>query len=71
MEAIRLIQTPENGVITFAVPAALRDEPLLTEFKPLQQEPHTIRAILADEFFNSLNRKRTNFAEDDFNVYEQ
>jgi len=71
MEAIRLIQTPDNAIITFAVSVALRDEPLLIEFSPLQNSPATIRAIVAGEFCNGLNRNRTDFVKDDFNVREQ
>ena len=34
MEAIRLIQKPENGQITFIVPDEIRDETIIIEFRP-------------------------------------
>lgn len=74
MGAIRLIQKPENGQITFSVPAEMRDEPIIIEFKPAREESSTMDTTLADAsraFFARLNRVKTDFTEEDYNVYEQ
>ena len=75
MEAIRLIQKPQNGKITFDVPDDMRDETIIIEFKPVRDEqPVSANPGLAEAskaFFAKLNRVKTDFNEEDYNVYEQ
>ena len=75
MEAIRLIQKPQNGKITFDVPDNMRDETIIIEFRPVrEQQPVLANPGLAEAskaFFAKLNRVKTDFNEEDYNVYEQ
>ncbi|GAB3548257.1 hypothetical protein [Spirosoma fluminis] len=75
MGAIRIIQKPENGQITFTVPEEMRDETIVIEFKPMREEqPNRPNAGLAEAskaFFDKLERVKTDFNEEDYNVYEQ
>jgi hypothetical protein len=73
MGAIRLLQKPENGHITFTVPDEMRDETIIIEFRPAQDEAQPKAATLAEaanEFFAKLNQVKTDFAEEDYTVYE-
>lgn len=72
MGAIRLIQKPQNGQITFNVPDEMRDETIIIEFRPVYEESQgQMLAEASKVFFNKLNRLKTDFNEEDFNVYEQ
>lgn len=74
MGAIRLIQKPENGQITFNVPDEMRNETIIIEFRPAKEELRTQTTTLAEAskaFFEKLNRVKTDFTEEDYNVYEQ
>lgn len=73
MGAIRLIQKPENGQITFKVPDGMRDEPIIIEFRLVKEEALATNRTLADAsrtFFAELNRIKTDFTAEDYNVYE-
>ena len=72
MGAIRLIQKPQNGQITFNVPDEMRDETIIIDFRPVHEQPQ-INALAEESkaFFAKLNRVKTDFNEEDFNVYEQ
>lgn len=72
MGAIRLIQKPQNGQITFSVPDEMRDEPIMIDFQPVRETSQTTTLAEASKaFFEKLNRVKTDFNEEDFNVYEQ
>ncbi|SOD95419.1 hypothetical protein [Spirosoma fluviale] len=75
MGAIRLIQKPQNGQITFKVPDEMRDEPIIVEFRPAKEESQpeetTTLAEASQAFFAKLNRVKIDFSEEDYNVYEQ
>ncbi|GAB4007951.1 hypothetical protein GCM10028808_12930 [Spirosoma migulaei] len=75
MGAIRLIQKPQNGQITFKVPDEMRDEPIIIEFRPAKEESSQPKgrtlAEASQAFFAKLNRVKTDFREEDYNVYEQ
>ena len=75
MGAIRLIQKPQNGQITFTVPDEMRDEPIIIEFRPAKEElkpkETTTLAEASQAFFAKLNRVKIDFSEEDYNVYEQ
>ena len=72
MGAIRLIQKPQNGQIIFNVPDEMRDETIMIEFQPVRGESQTNTLAEASKaFFAKLNRVKTDFNEEDFNVYEQ
>ncbi|GAB3747979.1 hypothetical protein [Spirosoma pomorum] len=71
MGAIRLIQKPQNGQITFTVPEEMRDETIVIEFHPVREDTSMTLTELSNEFFSKLERKKIDFDESDFNVYEQ
>jgi hypothetical protein len=71
MGAIRLIQKPQNGQITFTVPDDMRDETIVIEFHPVREDTPMTLSDLTSEFFSKLERKKIDFDESDFNVYEQ
>lgn len=72
MGAIRLIQTPQNGQITFTVPDEMRDEAIIIEFRPMREEPQAkTLAEASQELFNKLPKPDPNFDWDSVNVYEQ
>jgi hypothetical protein len=71
MGSIRLIQKPQNGQITFTVPEEMRDETIVIEFHPVREDTPMTLSDLTNEFFSKLERKKIDFDESDFNVYEQ
>lgn len=74
MGAIRLIQKPQNGQITFTVPDEMRDEAIIIDFRPAREEvqPQSITLVQAsEEFLRKLNRLKTDFNQEDHSVYEQ
>lgn len=74
MGAIRLIQKPLNGQITFKVPDEMRDEPIIIEFRPAKEEPQRTGKTLAEvsrAFFEKLPAPDPTINWDEFNVYEQ
>lgn len=77
MEAIRLIQKPQNGKITFDVPDNMRDETIIIEFRPVreqQPEPVSANPGLAEAskaFFAKLPPPDPTINWDEVNVYEQ
>jgi len=77
MEAIRLVQKPQNGQITFTVPDDMRDQTIIIEFRPVREEqpasPNANPGLAeaSQAFFAKLNRVKTDFNEEDYNVYEQ
>lgn len=74
MGAIRLIQKPQNGQITFTVPDEMRDETIIIEFRPVKEDSQAKVETLAEaanEFFAKLDHVKTDFSEEDYNVYEQ
>lgn len=74
MGAIRGSKKPENGRITFNVPDEMRDEPIIIEFRSANEKLPTTDTTLVDAsraFFAKLNRVKTDFTEEDYNVYEQ
>jgi len=72
MGAIRLIQEPKNGQITFTVPDDMRDETIVIEFHPVREQPQTTTLAEASKaFFEKLNRVKIDFNAEDFNVYDQ
>lgn len=72
MGAIRIIQTPQNGQITFTVPDDMRDEAIIIEFKPVREEPQAqTLAEASQKLFNKLPEPDLNFDWASVNVYEQ
>ncbi len=73
MGAIRLIQTPQNGQITFTVPDDMRNEAIIIEFRPVREEesPKQTLAEASKAFFDKLPASDPNFNWDKVNVYEQ
>lgn len=72
MGAIRLVQKPQNGQITFTVPDDMWEETITIDFQPVREEPQTTTLAEASKaFFAKLNRVKTDFNEEDYNVYEQ
>jgi hypothetical protein len=72
MGAIRLIQKPLNGQITFTVPDDMRDEAIMIEFRPAREESQgQTLAEASQELFNKLPKADPNFDWDSVNVYEQ
>lgn len=74
MGAIRLIQKPQNGQIIFTVPEEMKDEIIVIEFRPANEELQVKDTTLAEaskSFFAKLNRVKTDFTEEDYSVYEQ
>ena len=72
MGAIRLIQKPQNGQIVFNVPDEMREQTIIIEFRPVYEQLQTTTlAEATNVFFEKLNHLKTDFNEEDFNVYEQ
>lgn len=73
MEAIRLIQKPQNGQITFTVPDDMRDELIAIEFQPVRGEesPKQTLAEASKAFFAKLPPPDPTINWDEINVYEQ
>lgn len=70
MGTIRLIQTPQNGQITFTVPDEMRNEAIIIEFRPAREEPQTL-AEASQQLFNKLPKPDPDFDWTSVNVYEQ
>lgn len=77
MGAIRLIQKPQNGQITFTVPDDMRDETIIIEFHPVRQEqpvssnPNPGLAEASKAFFEKLPPLNSTINWDEINVYDQ
>lgn len=73
MGAIRLIQKPKNGQITFTVPDDMRNETIVIEFQPVREEelPNQTLAEASKAFFDKLPASDPNFNWDEVNAYEQ
>lgn len=71
MGAIRLIQRPQNGQIIIDVPDEMRNETIVIEFMPVGDDEQASLAEVSEALFTKLNRVKTDFNEEDFNVYEQ
>ncbi|WP_018618228.1 hypothetical protein [Spirosoma luteum] len=73
METIRLIQKPENGRLIINVPEAEADEELIIEVRSARNQPpfNPGLAEASKAFFEKLNQIKTDFNEEDYNVYEQ
>lgn len=71
MGAIRLIQKPQNGQITFTVPDEMRDEPIIIEFRPVQDEERASLMDMSRQLFERLPTANPDFDWDSLNVYEQ
>ena len=72
MEAIRLIQKPEDGQVTFTVPDDMRNEMIIIEFRPVRGEPQTNALAEASKaFFAKLPPPDPTINWDEINVYEQ
>lgn len=71
MGAIRLIQKPKNGQITFSVPDEMRDETIIIEFRPVQDEERTSLVEVSQQLFNQLPDPNPDFDWNTLNVYEQ
>ena len=77
MEAIRLVQKPQNGQITFTVPDDMRDETIIIEFRPVRQEQPTFPdanpglAEASQAFFAKLPAPDSTINWDEINVYDQ
>lgn len=70
MGAIRLIQKPENGQITFTVPDEMRDETIIIEFRPAQDEERASLVEVSQQLFNQLPDPNPDFNWDTLNVYD-
>ena len=71
MGAIRLIQKPENGQITFRVPDEMRDEPIIIEFRPVQDEERALLLDTSRQLFDQLPTLNPDLDWNSLNVYEQ
>lgn len=72
MGAIRLIQKPQNGQITFNVPDEMRDDTIMIEFQPVHRESSTnTLAEASSAFFAKLPPPDPTINWDEINVYEQ
>ena len=75
MTATQIIQKPQDGKITFDVPDDMRDDLILINYQPVREEqPVSANPGLAEAskaFFAKLNRIKTDFNEEDYNVYKQ
>lgn len=71
MGAIRLIQRPQNGQIIINVPDEMRNETIVIEFRPVRDDEQASLAEVSEALFTKLNRVKTDFNKEDFNVYEQ
>lgn len=51
----------------------MRDETIVIEFKPIREELQTAFTLAeaSKAFFDKLERVKTDFNEEDYNVYEQ
>lgn len=71
MEAIRIVQKPVNGIISFPVPDDMRDDAIIIEFRPARENEKKTLAELSRELFNKLRKPDPDFDWDSLNVYEQ
>lgn len=71
MGAIRLIQKPENGQITFTVPDEMRDETIIIEFRPVQDEERASLLTTSQQLFDKLPALNPDLGWNSLNVYEQ
>lgn len=71
MEAIRLIQKPQNGQIIFTVPEDMRDETIVIEFRPVRKSDSLTLAEASRQLFNQLPEPKPGFDWNSLNVYEQ
>ncbi|GAB3777144.1 hypothetical protein GCM10028818_23840 [Spirosoma horti] len=71
MGAIRLIQKPENGQITFKVPDEMRDETIIIEFRPVQDEDRASLLDMSRQLFDKLPALNPDLDWNSLNVYEQ
>ncbi|RYC67420.1 hypothetical protein [Spirosoma sordidisoli] len=71
MRAIRLIQKPQNGQITFTVPDEMRDEAIIIEFRPIHDDDRVSLVETAQQLFDCLPDPNPDFDWNALNVYEQ
>jgi hypothetical protein len=71
MGAIRLIQKPQNGQITFTVPDDMRDETIVIEFHPVREDTSMTLAEASRQLFDQLPPPNPDFDWNSLNVYEQ
>ena len=73
MEAIRLIQKPQNGRIIIDVPEAEPGEELIIEIRSARNQPpfNPGLAEASKAFFEKLPKPDPSFDWDSVNVYEQ
>ncbi|MBC7569690.1 MAG: hypothetical protein H7319_08165 [Spirosoma sp.] len=73
MEAIRVIQKPQNGRVVIDVPEADPNEELIIDVRSARSQPpfNLSLAETAKVFFDKLPKPNPNFNWDSMNVYEQ
>jgi hypothetical protein len=70
MGAIRLLQKPENGQITCTLPDEMRNETIVIEFRPVQNDERASLVEISQQVFNQLPGPNLDFDWNTLNVYE-
>lgn len=71
MEAIRLIQKPENGRLIINVPDDMRNEALVIEFRPVREDELLTLSEVSRQLAKTLPEPNLDFDWNSLNVYDQ